>query len=406
MKLSNGRKRISLTDAKRIVLETAYETGEEKIRFSDAISRVLSRDVISAMDNPPFDRAMMDGYAVIARDTDGASPSTPVGLKLAGAVAIGDYPTITLKSGEVTSIMTGAPIPKGADAVLRVEYSRKQGDAVEVLERITPGKDISKRGEDVKSGDVLLKKGRVLKPHDLGVLAATGNLNVWVRKQPNVIVVSTGSELVEPGGDLSPGSIYDINTFTLSSLVKEVGGQPIEREIIRDDEKELENLLRSDWDVLILSGATSVGEKDFVPEVIKRHGKVLLHGVNIRPGSPAGFGIVKERPVFMLPGFPVSCIATFEHFVAPYIQKMLGKDISPRHRAVTGTLEKAVTSPKGRVDFVRVKVRGEEENLTVSPITAKGSSLITTLSKSDGYLLIDEGIESIAAGEQVKVYLY
>ncbi len=406
MMISKGRKRISLTDAKRIVLEHVHETGEEEIRFSDALSRVLSRDVISAMDNPPFDRAMMDGYAVIAKDTERASSSTPVGLKLVGAVAIGDYPTITLKAGEAVNIMTGAPIPNGADSVLRVEYSRKQGDAVEVLEHITPGKDISKRGEDVKARDVLLKKGRVLKPHDLGVLAATGNLTVWVQTQPKVVVVSTGSELVEPGKDLSPGSIYDINTFTLSSLVKEVGGQPIEREIIRDDEKELENLLRSDWDVLVLSGATSVGEKDFVPEVIKRHGKVLLHGVNIRPGSPAGFGIVNGRPVFMLPGFPVSCIATFEHFVAPYIQMMLGKDISPRHRAVTGTLEKAVTSPKGRVDFVRVKVRGEEENLTVSPITAKGSSLITTLSKSDGYLLIDEEIENIDAGEQVKVYLY
>jgi molybdenum cofactor synthesis domain-containing protein len=406
MKISDGRKRISLTDAKRIVLESAHETGEEERRFSDALYRVLSRDVISTMDNPPFDRAMMDGYAVIARDTDGASSTTPVGLKLVGAVAIGDYPTITLEAGEAVNIMTGAPIPKGADSVLRVESSRKQGESVEVLESVTPGKDISKRGEDVKAGDVLLKKGRVLKPHDLGVLAATGNLTVWVQRQPKVMVVSTGSELVEPGKDLSPGSIYDINTYTLSPLVSEVGGQPITREIIRDDEKELENLLRSDWDVLILSGATSVGEKDFIPEVIKEHGKVLLHGVNIRPGSPAGFGIVKGKPVFMLPGFPVSCIATFEHFVAPFIQKMLGKDIAPRHKAVTGTLEKAVKSPKGRVDFVRVKVQEKEKNLIVSPITAKGSSLITTLSKSDGYLLIDEEIESIEAGEQVKVYLY
>jgi molybdenum cofactor synthesis domain-containing protein len=400
------KKKVFFKDAKRIVLANAQEMGEEKVRFSGAISRVLSRDVVSEMDNPPFDRAMMDGYAVIAGDTEGASSSTPVELKLVGDVAIGDYPTITLKKGDAVTIMTGAPVPKGANAVLRIEDSRKLEDSVEVLEHIPAGKDISKRGEDVKKGEVLLKKGRVLKPHDLGVLAATGNLMVWVRRRPQVGVVSTGSELVEPGKDLRPGSIYDINTYTLSTLVEEVGGYPIIQEIIRDDEEKLEKLLGSDYDVLILSGATSVGEKDFVPEVIKRHGAVLLHGVNIRPGSPAGFGIVKGKPIFMLPGFPVSSIATFEHFVAPFIQKMLGRDISPRHSIVEGVLESAVHSQQGRVDFVRVKIHSNDENLIVSPITAKGSSLITTLSRADGYILTGEDKEILEPGEKVKVYLF
>jgi molybdenum cofactor synthesis domain-containing protein len=400
------KKKIFLKDAKRIVLANAPEMGEEKIRFSDALSRVLSRDVVSEMDNPPFDRAMMDGYAVIAKDTEGAFPYTPVKLKLVGGVAIGDYPTFTLKKGETVTIMTGAPIPKGSDAVLRIENSRKQGDSVEVLEYTPLGKDFSKKGEDVKKGEVLLKKGRVLKPHDLGVLAATGNLMVWVRRRPKVKVVSTGSELVEPGKDLRQGSIYDINTYTLSTLVEEVGGHPIIHDIIRDEEETLEKLLWSDYDVLILSGATSVGEKDFVPEVIKRHGDVLLHGVNIRPGSPAGFGIVKGKPIFMLPGFPVSAIATFEHFVAPFIQKMLGREISPRHSHVEGILASAVHSQEGRVDFVRVKIHNVDKNLKVYPITAKGSSLITTLSKADGFILVDEDKKTLEPGEKVKVYLF
>jgi molybdopterin molybdotransferase len=400
------KNKISHRDALQIILSNVREMGEEKIRFVEALSRVLSRDIVSEMNNPPFDRAMMDGYAVIAGDTAGASPSNPAELKLVGGVAIGDYPTITLKEGEVVKIMTGAPVPTGADAVLRIEYSKREGDFVKVFEQLPVGKDISKMGEDVNKGEIVLKKGRVLKPHDLGVLAATGNMSAWVRKQPRVIVVSTGSELVEPGKDLKPGSIYDINSYTLSTLVEEVGGRSIVHEIIRDEEDKLEDLLGSDYDVLILSGATSVGEKDFVPEVIKRHGDLLLHGVNIRPGSPAGFGIVRGKPVFMLPGFPVSCIATFEHFVAPFIQKLMGRHLSPRHCSVEGVLDNAIHSKQSRVDFVRVKVHRDGENLIVSAITAKGSSLITTLSKADGYILVEEDKQSLKPGEKVKVYLF
>ncbi len=400
------KNKISFAEAKQMVLDAASETEEEEIKFSEALSRVLSRDVISAMNNPPFDRAMMDGYALNARDTEGASSSNPVELKLVGGVPIGEFPAMTVKSGEIVKIMTGAPVPKGADAVLRVEDSKKRDDSVELFESIPAGKDISVLGDDVKVGELILKKGRVLKPHDLGVLAATGNLNVWVKKKPRAMIVSTGSELIEPGGKLRPGAIYDINTYTLSSLVTELGGLSIPEKIIKDDEMALENLLNLEWDVLIISGATSVGEKDFVPEVIKKNGQVLFHGVKIRPGSPVGFGIVNGKPVFMLPGFPVSSIAAFEHFVVPFIQWMLGTNISTRHNRVKGKLLKPIPSQIGRVDFVRVMVKPSRDETTVTPITSKGSSLITTLSKSDGYLLVAEEIESLEAGEQVIVYLY
>jgi molybdenum cofactor synthesis domain-containing protein len=406
MKKASLSNKISLEKALKIVLKSTKVMGEEEINFFEAQSRVLSRDVISEMDNPPFDRAMMDGYAIISTDTSYASSSKPVSLRLIGGVAIGEFPTITLSRGECVKIMTGAPVPKGADAVLRVEYSNQKDGNVQVSQPIPPGKDISNRGEDIMTGDVLLKKGRVLKPTDQGVLAATGNLKVWVKKKPEVMIVSTGSELVVPGQKLKPGSIYDINSYTLSSLTNEIGALPITHEIIRDDETALEDLLQSKWDVLLISGATSVGEKDFVPKVVERSGEVLFHGVNIRPGSPVGFGLVNQRPVFMLPGFPVSSIATFEHLVAPFIQKMLGLGITPRHNSVMASLQKTILSVKGRVDFVRARVEETGAQLTVKPIASKGSGLITTLSKADGYVLVPSERDSIEVGEKIKVYLF
>ncbi|MFQ5800130.1 MAG: gephyrin-like molybdotransferase Glp [Candidatus Hydrothermarchaeales archaeon] len=406
MAMRGFRKKISLKEARRIVLDAATEIGVEEIKFADAISRVLAEDVVSEMNNPPFDRAMMDGYAVISEDTKGASTSNPGALRIVGSISIGESPTMTLKRGEALKIMTGAPIPKGADSVLRLEYSEEKEGEVKAFEPIPPGKDISPMGEDIKTGEVVLEKGRILKPGDLGALAATGNVYVKVRKMPKVAIVSTGSELLEPGEEVRPGSIYDINTYTLSTLVKGIGGSPIVHDIIRDDEKELEELLKSDFDVLILSGATSVGEKDFVPEVIARHGEILFHGVNVRPGSPVGFGVVEGRPVFMLPGFPVSCIIAFELLVTPFLQKMLGTDIAPPHHTIKGILKKPIRSQKGRVNFVRVQVFQEGGRLMVSPVASKGSSLITTLTKADGFVLVDENRDGIKAGERVTVYLF
>jgi molybdenum cofactor synthesis domain-containing protein len=406
MSEKNRRKKIPLEEARKIVLDTATEIGVEKVKFADARNRVLAEDVVSEMNNPPFDRAMMDGYVVVSEDTKVASTSNPVTMRIVGSVSIGESPTMTLKRGEAIKIMTGAPIPDGADSVLRVEFSQEEDGKVKVFEPIPIGRDISPIGEDIKTGDVVLKKGRILKPGDLGVLAATGNLNVRVRKMPKVAIVSTGSELLEPGEELRPGSIYDINTYTLSALVKEIGGDIIIHDIIRDDEKELEELLTSDFDVLILSGATSVGEKDFVPEVIGKHGKILFHGTDVRPGSPVGFGVVAGRPVFMLPGFPVSCITTFELLVTPFLQKMLGTKVAPPHHTVDGVLKKSIQSQKGRVNFVRVRVFQEGGRLIVSPVASKGSSLITTLSKADGFVLVNEKKKGIVAGEKVKVYLF
>ena len=398
---------ISLGEAQRLALSLAAETGDEEVSLDDASSRVLSLDVVAGLDNPPFDRAMMDGYAVVAKNTFGASSTNPVALKVVGAVSTGDSPALSLASGEAIKIMTGAPIPKGADAVVKVEYTEELKGVVEVFEAVAPGKNISPAGEDIKKGAVLLKKGRVLRPHDTGVLAAIGRVKVLVKSRPRVKIASTGAELIEPGERLKPGSIYDINTYTLSALLKAVGGTPLHQGIIRDDEKSLIDLIRSpDWDVLLISGATSVGEKDFVPGVVERLGRIVFHGVSIRPGGPVGFGVASDKPVFMLPGFPVACITAFELLVTPFIQKMLGTDITSPHPIVEGILDKAIPSEPGRVDFVRVKVHAKKGVWNVTPIASKGAGLITTLSKADGFVLVDEKKEGVEAGERVMVHLF
>jgi molybdenum cofactor synthesis domain-containing protein len=398
--------KISLKEALDKVLPFAIEVEDESVGLTDSLSRVLSDKVVSEMSNPPFDRAMMDGYAVIAKDTFGASPSNPISLKVVGSVSTGDLPYTTLKNGDAIKIMTGAPVPKGADAVLKVEYTREEEGIVEVLGPVPPGKNISTVGEDVKKGDILLEKAKLLKPHDIGVLAATGNLNVRVKKKPKIKIASTGAELLKPGEDLKLGSIYDINGYTLSGLVEVLGCQPESYGIIKDDERELEVVIKSrGWDVLLISGATSVGEKDFVPNVIEKLGKIIFHGVNIRPGGPVGFGVIDDKPVFMLPGFPVACITAFELLVTPFLQKMLGTDPAPFHPSIAGVLEKAVPSQLGRVDFVRVTIGGREEGFKIKPVSSKGAGLITTLTNAHGFLLVDESREGIEAGEKVEVFL-
>jgi molybdenum cofactor synthesis domain-containing protein len=350
---------------------------------------------------------MMDGYAVIARNTFGASSSNPITLRIVGNISTGDTPRLKLEEGEAIKIMTGAPSPEGADAVVKVEFTHERGGHVEVLGPVTPEKNISRVGEDVKKGDVILKKGQIIKPHDIGVLAATGNLRVNVRRRPKVKIASTGAELVEPGNKLRRSSIYDINSYTLFSLFEKMGCRPTLHGIIKDDEAEFSEVLESSgWDLLAVSGATSVGERDFVPDVIKGHGKIIFHGVDIRPGGPAGFAIIKDRPVFMLPGFPVACITAFELLVTPFIQKTLGTETASPHPVITGVLEKAVPSQLGRVDFVRVRVIEKDGLMRVSPMASKGAGLITTLTNAQGFIILEGKIEGIEAGEKVRVYLF
>ncbi len=396
----------SLDEALDALLPRVKLLGEEKVALEDALGRVLASDVAPKRDIPPFDRAAMDGYALRGEETSGASPEKPVAFKVIGEITAGDSKGMVVKKGEAVKIATGGMVPKGADAVVMLEYTRQmRGDRVEVMRPVPPGKNVSPKGEDAKKGEVLLRAGARLRPQDIAILAAMGEKEVRVRRRPRIGIVSTGDELAEPGSELEHGEIYDANSYSLSALVKMNGGVPERLGIVRDDVAKLRRALEkiSEYDALVLSGATSVGGKDFVPKVIEELGEISVHGIAMRPGRPTGFGVIDDKIVFMLPGSPVAAMFAFEAIVRPAMQKMLGAQLKSPYFKIRATLAGKVASELGRRDYVRV--RFVDEN-SVEPISTSGSGVITTTVKADGFIVVPEDVELLAEGEEVEVYLY
>ncbi len=405
VRLKGFEKLISVDEARKIVLSKVKELNSEKIKIEDAFGRVLYRDIVATRDMPPFDRAAMDGYAVRARDTFGASQTNPIYLKVIGEVNIGNVSDIKVGEKEAVKIMTGTPLPKGADAVVMFEHVNEIGDEIEVLKPVTPGKNVSLRGEDFKKGDVVLRKGRILKPHDIAVLASLGYREVEVYRKPKVGIISTGDELLDPGDELKEGKIYDVNGFSLTALSKMYGALAERVGIVRDDydeiKKAIEDAVRK-YDITVISGATSVGKKDYIPVIAKELGEILFHGVAMRPGEPTGCALINGKLLFMLPGYPVASIVAFENFVKPAIQKMQGYycDDYPR---VKLRLKRKIASSLGRRDFVRVKIT---QNCEIEPIRVSGSGIITSLVRADGIVVVPENREGFEEGDFVEVMLF
>jgi molybdenum cofactor synthesis domain-containing protein len=255
----------------------------------------------------------------------------------------------------------------------------------------------------------LLKKGRVIKPHDIGILAAIGKTEIKVYKKPRVAIISTGDELVEPSEKLRAGEIYDVNSYALSSLVEINSGVAKRIGIVRDNYKELKTALNKalKYDMILISGATSVGKRDVIPKIVGELGKILVHGVPMRPGEPTGFGLVKDKPVFMLPGYPVAAIVGFETFVRPALQKMQGREISNPYPQVKATLKRKIASELGRRDFVRVRLeKSADDKLFVEPIRTSGSGIISSVVRADGFIIVPENTEGLEKGERVVVNVY
>jgi molybdenum cofactor synthesis domain-containing protein len=399
-------RRTSVDEALRLLLSKVHLLDTETINFSDALGRVLAEDVASNNDNPPFDRAAMDGYAVKAENTFGASQTNPIYFDVVGEVSVGTQPKIEIKNFQAIKIMTGAAIPNGADAVVMFEYVKERGKKIEVLKPVTPGKNVSLKGEDVRKGEVLLRKGREIKPHDIGMLAAIGKTKIKVYRKPLVGIISSGEELIKPGTKLEKGKIYDVNTYSLSALVESTGARSIRLGIVSDEREKMKKAIKKALrhDAIILSGATSVGKKDIFPDIVEEMGKVLVHGVAMRPGEPTGFGMIEEKLVFMLPGYPVASIVGFSVFVRPALEKMQGKE--RRRMQVKAVLERKIASELGRRDFVRVKIKKEKGKLVASPVRTTGSGIISSLVKADGFVVVPENTEGLEKGKEVKVDLF
>ncbi|TRO44905.1 molybdopterin biosynthesis protein, partial [Candidatus Bathyarchaeota archaeon] len=326
------RRLIPFDQAKRIINDQLKlgALGEEEIPLLEACNRVLARDVVSALDIPPFDRSTVDGYAVKAEDTFNAQENQPIKLITRGMVNVGEKPKIQVGVGEAAEIVTGAPIPEGADAVVMVEVTDRKEAELYVFRAVTRDENVMKRGADIRKGEIVLKAGQVLSASEIGVLAAIGLTKVKVFKIPLVAVLSTGAEVTEPGKELSAGRIYDINAYSLSTAVRESGGNPIYLGVVPDDEIQLRRALKHALDtanMVITSGGVSVGPKDLTPKIVNSLGEpgVIVSGIAVKPGKPTTVALIGKKPVFSLPGHPTSALLLFHLLVRPVIQLISGR---------------------------------------------------------------------------------
>ncbi len=407
------RKLLSFDEAKQLLEQTfdAKPVGVETVSISEAHERVLAQDIVAPLNIPPFSRSTVDGYAVKAADTFGASEDQPVTLKFCGHVAIGESPNVAVKNGLAAEIVTGAPIPDGADSVVMVEQTTQKGNNISVHRPVSIGENLMAAGSDIRKGETVLKAGRFLGSREIGVVAAIGLTEVVVYRRPKVAVLSTGGEVVAPGEPLPPGKIYDINAHTLCVAVREAGGEPINLGIIPDKKDKLTKALKNalgSADAVITSGGVSVGPKDFTPQVVDSLGKpgVIISGVAVKPGKPMTIAVVDGKPVFSLPGNPTSSLFMFSVFVHPVIVKLAGRpeEELPKLKAVTA---KKMFPARGRRTFIMVNLAyNKTGTLLVRPVPTGLSGAITTLAKADGFVEISEKQQFVDAGTEINVYLF
>jgi molybdopterin molybdotransferase len=396
-------KTISIAEA-RAIIEAGMPRIErrERVPLLDARGRVVAADVIAAADVPPFDRGSMDGYALVAADTAGATRERPVHLRLAGRVYTGDVPTGAVEPGTCMEIATGAPIPHGADAVIMVEETALGADDVSVFAAVRPGQNIGRRGADITTGQTVLCEGEVLNASRIGALAALGRADVEVWARPSVAVLSTGNEIAPQGAPLGPGQIYDINRFTVSTVVADHGGVAVPVETARDTlpalHAALDECLRHD--LIVFSGGSSVGERDLILDVIRERGEVRFHGIAVKPGKPTLFGHVQGTPVFGMPGYPTSCLSNAYILLVPALRRMARLPLTAP-RTVTVPLAGRVTSVPGRHQFYSVRL---EDGLAVPAFKASGD--ITSMSRADGYIEIEAAVTEVEKGTEVLVTLF
>jgi molybdopterin molybdotransferase len=377
------------------------------LQLLDAHGCILAEDVTADLDLPPFDNSSMDGYAVRVDDVAGASEGSPVQLPVVGDVAAGSQSVYTVQPGLSVRIMTGALIPPGAEAVVPLEWTDRGIAGVTITQAPKPGAHIRRRGEDVNAGDVVLQAGTRLGPGQLGLLAAVGRARVKVRPRPRVVVLSTGSELVEPGLPTTSGQIHESNSYILTTSAREAGALAFRVGIVRDDPRQLmdtieDQLIRAD--LVITSGGVSVGAYDVVKEVLSRLGTVSFEQVAMQPGKPQGFGTIgpEGTPIITLPGNPVSAFVSFEVFVRPMIRRMLG--VEPLHRPVVSAVcEGGLTSSPGRRQFARGWLDVRDGRYVVRPVGGHGSHLVGDLAHANALIVVPEDVTEVPDGGAVNV---
>lgn len=394
-------------------LTTGFGTvGMETVLIMDAVSRILAESVTASADLPGFARSTMDGYAVRAASTFGASESNPAYLEITGEIRMGETPKIKIGQGEAARIPTGAMLPLGADAVVMIEYAEEiDATTLEVYKSVAPGTHVVEKDEDVKKDTRALEKGTLLRPQEIGLLAALGEKRVKVYKKPKVSIISTGDELTEITAMPSPGRIRDINTYTISAMVETAGAQAISYGIVPDNFETLRKTCERavlESDMILVSGGSSVGTRDLTIDVIKAlpGSEILVHGIPVSPGKPTILARVGDKQLWGLPGHVTSAMIVFDKVLRPFLESLSGMDPSSIKRFhIPALLSRNIASAQGRVDFVRVRlVTGDDGALIAEPVMGK-SGLIRTMVAADGLIKIGMNTEGLDKGDEVAIIL-
>lgn len=399
---------LSVEEALARVLAAFKPLEPECVPVLEALGRVLAEDIYAGMDIPPLANTAMDGYAVQAADTAGASPEHPVRLRIVDDLAAGYTSDVAVTPGTAIRIMTGAPIPQGADAVVRFEDTERHGEWVSILKEVPRGKEVRQAGEDVQKGALILPKGTEIRPQEVGMLAALGHREALVHRRPRVAILSTGDEVIEVDAPWQPGKIRDANSYSNAAQVLRYGGLPLPLGIARDDVAELTAKIRAGLDqgadLFLTSGGVSVGDFDMVKEVLAAEGEMSFWRVRMKPGKPLAFGHVRGVPLLGLPGNPVSAMVSFELFARPAILKMLGKTRLER-RSAEAILLDAITRKDNRRHYLRVSLENRNGEYLARLTGDQGSGILLSMVRAQGLAIIPEDVDHLPAGTRVQVLL-
>jgi molybdopterin molybdotransferase len=402
IRMRGFRDRSSVEEALDAALDGISALPPESVGVMTAAGRVLASGVVSTVNVPAFPRSMMDGYAVRAEDTYGATAYNPIPLKVVGISMPGTVPDDPVAHWQCVTIVTGAPMPDGADAVLMVENTSGSGDHIEATSPVPVGRNVGRVGEDVAAGASILGSGRYLLPQDVGLLSSIGHDPIQVVRRPIVRIIVSGDELLPPGAAPVGTKIVDSNSPMLAALVERDGGIPgVVR--LRDEEGSMEEALaRPGADVIVTAGAASVGSEDRVPVLVNKLGTLSIHGITMRPSAPTGIGAINGARVVILPGNPVSCLAAYDFFAGPVVRLLGGRSPDWPYLTVRRTLARRIVSQIGRTDYARVIL---DEEL-VNPVAISGSSVLSSVTRASGFVVIPAALEGYAEGTEVTVHCY
>jgi len=408
VRMRGFRERVTLEEARARIVHSVSPLGSpEEAPVREALDRVLAEDVTAPRPVPSFHRAAMDGYAVEAARTFSATAYDPVVLELAGESLPAAPFEGKLSGARAVRIMTGAPLPAGSDSVVPAEFAEETRGLVRISGPVSPGRHVSRTGEDLAAGAKVLEAGRVLRPQDLGILAAVGLAEVPVAPRPRASLLATGDEIARPGAKLGPFQVHDSDTPMLAGLMERWGGRTGTASLQPDDLPRLRRALGraiagTSVDLVLVSGGSSVGTEDHVPGLLAEMGRLVFHGVALRPAGPVAFGIVEGKPVFALPGNPVSCLCAFDLLVGPCLRRLQGLPAVEPYRRVRLPLARRLASVAGRADYARVAVT--EKGLV--PVSVSGASVLSSAVRADGWVLVPPEVEGHEEGEVVEVRLY